>query len=54
MDNERRKQLKALGKAEVARRSAEIEAALKAANPVAYGDERWGKNFKRGMRRENG
>jgi len=54
MDSARKKQLKVLGKAEVARSSAEIRAALKEANPVPFSDERWGENYKRGTLRENG
>ena len=52
MDSSRKKQLKALGKAEVARSSAEIRAALKAANPVSPGDEGWAENYKRGTLHE--
>lgn len=52
MDSARKKLLKALGKAEVARSSAEIHAALKAANPVSLGDKQWSENYKRGTLRE--
>ncbi|WP_139256246.1 hypothetical protein [Chitinimonas taiwanensis] len=52
MDSARKKQLKVLGKAEVARSSAEIRAALKEANPEPYSDKRWGENYKRGTLRE--
>jgi hypothetical protein len=52
MDKERKKQLKKLGKAEVARQSAEIHSALKAANPAAFGDLAWAANYTNGIRRE--
>lgn len=52
MDAERKRQLKNLGKAEVARQSAEIHAALKTANPATYDDPAWGANYKNGARRE--
>jgi hypothetical protein len=52
MDRLRKKQLKALGKAEVARSSAEIHAALKTSNPVPFSDERWSENYKRATLRE--
>jgi hypothetical protein len=52
MDSNRKRQLKKLGKAEVARKSAEIHSALKAANPLAPGEEGWSKNYKAGTLRE--
>lgn len=52
MDQQRKKKLKKMGKAEVARQSAEVWQALKAANPVDPGDDAWAGNYKRGLLRE--
>lgn len=52
MDPRRKQQLKKLGKAEVARRSMEIRAALQAANPAPVGSDDWASNYKRGTLRE--
>jgi hypothetical protein len=52
MDRVRRQELKKLGKAEVARQSAEIRAALKAANPATPGDGNWSQNYRQGTQRE--
>jgi len=52
MDKERRRQLKALGKAEVARQSAAVWNALREANPAKPGDPEWSKNYRRGVERE--
>jgi hypothetical protein len=52
MDRSLKERLRKLGKAEVARRSAEHNAALKAANPVSPGDKGWAGNYKRGTLRE--
>ena len=51
MDRERKRQLKAAGKAEVQRRSAELYAAMDAANPAQPGDAHWAENYRQG--REN-
>jgi hypothetical protein len=52
MDAERKRQLKALGKAEVERQSAELQATLSAANPAPIGSDEWAKNYKTGTLRE--
>ena len=52
MDAERRRQLKAAGKAEVERRSAELQAALTAANPAPIGSDEWAQRYKVGTERE--
>jgi len=52
MDAERKRQLKALGKAEVERRSAELQAALDAANPAPSGSDEWGRGYKKATLRE--
>lgn len=52
MDKARRRELKALGKAEVARRSAAVHDALREANPAAPGDPEWSDNYRRGVERE--
>lgn len=52
MDKQRRRELKALGKAEVARQSDEISAALREANPVGIEDPRWASNFRHGAQKE--
>lgn len=46
MDKTRRRYLKAQGKAEVQRRSAELRATMKAANPADYSDSAWARNYK--------
>jgi hypothetical protein len=51
MEPERKRQLKAAGKAEVQRRSAELRAALDAANPLRPGEPGWAQNYKVGTRR---
>jgi hypothetical protein len=52
MDPERRRQLKRAGKAEVERRSAELNAAMSASNPAPVGSEEWGRGYKSGTERE--
>lgn len=52
VDKQRRRELKALGKAEVARRSAAVRAALREANPAELGDPEWSGNYRRGVERE--
>ncbi|GHE41458.1 hypothetical protein GCM10007167_24180 [Vulcaniibacterium thermophilum] len=52
MDKQRRRELKALGKAEVARQSAAVWAALREANPAQPGDPEWSENYRRGVERE--
>jgi hypothetical protein len=52
LDAERKRQLKALGKAEVERRSAELQAALDAANPAPSGSDEWGKGYRKATLRE--
>lgn len=52
MDRERRRHLKALGKAEVARESAAIHASLRRANPAHRGDAQWTDSYRRGTERE--
>jgi hypothetical protein len=52
MDEKRRRELKALGKAEVARQSAELWTALHEANAAAPGDANWSANYRRGVERE--
>jgi hypothetical protein len=52
VDSKRKRQLKALGKAEVARESATLHAPLRAANPAAPGDNAWAENYRRGVQRE--
>ncbi|WP_343635095.1 hypothetical protein [Roseateles sp.] len=52
MDADRKRQLKKLGKAEVARQSAELRASLTDANPAALGDSAWANNHKTGILRE--
>lgn len=52
MDQRRRQELKALGKAEVKRRSAELRAAMSDANPLEPGDPGWSANHRRGTERE--
>lgn len=53
MDAERKRQLKALGKAEVQRRSAELQANLAASNPAPIGSVEWAVGYKRGTKREH-
>uniref|UniRef100_UPI001AAC9514 hypothetical protein n=1 Tax=Cognatilysobacter terrigena TaxID=2488749 RepID=UPI001AAC9514 len=52
MDQKRRRELKALGKAEVARQSAAVRAAMHEANPAELSDPEWSKNYRRGVERE--
>jgi hypothetical protein len=52
MDESRRRELKKRGKAAVERQSDEIRAAMKAANPAALSDPRWGERYKQGVLRE--
>jgi hypothetical protein len=52
MDPSRKRELKKLGKAEVARRSAVLRAAMKDANPAALSDPSWEQNYKLGLSRE--
>jgi hypothetical protein len=52
MDAERKRQLKARGKAEVERRSAELRKVLAAANPASIDSVEWGANYKKGVERE--
>jgi len=52
MDRDRRRQLKALGKAEVARESAALHASLRQANPVRPGDDQWADHYRLGVKRE--
>jgi hypothetical protein len=52
MDAERRRQLKAAGKAEVERRSAELRAALTSANSVPVGSDAWAEGYRTGTKRE--
>jgi hypothetical protein len=52
MDTERKRQLKAQGKAEVERRSAQLKEAMRAANPARIGSDEWAKNYKAGTLRE--
>src|SRR5690606_16687162 len=52
MNQSRKRQLKQLGKAEVARQSAELRAALKSANPATPGDDNWAENYKHGTVKE--
>lgn len=47
-----KRSLKRLGKAEVERRSAEIRAALKEANPAPSGSGQWAKGYRVGLKRE--
>jgi len=53
MDPQRKRQLKAAGKAEVKRRSTALYAALDAANPVKPGDPGWSDNYKEGVARKH-
>jgi hypothetical protein len=52
MDSERKRQLKALGKAEVARQSEALHSALQEANPAKLSDGQWGPNYRKGVERE--
>jgi hypothetical protein len=52
VDKQRQRELKAKGKAEVERRSAELRAATLAANPARVTDENWATNYKRGTELE--
>jgi len=52
MDEERKRKLKALGKAEVERRSAELRAALDEANPARPGEDAWSSHYRTGTERE--
>lgn len=52
MDRDRRRQLKAWGKAEVARESAALQASLRHANPAAPGDDQWASHYRLGVMRE--
>ena len=52
MDAERKRALKKSGKAEVARRSAELEAALSASNPAPIGSDQWAANYALATTRE--
>ena len=52
MDAERKRTLKALGKAEVERRSAELHSSLSAANPAPIGSDEWATGYKTGTNRE--
>jgi len=52
MDRDRRRQLKALGKAEVARESAALHASLRQANPAKPGDDQWADHYRLGVKRE--
>lgn len=51
MDPARKRELKALGKAEVKRRSAELRAALDEANPARPGDADFARNHRSGTER---
>ena len=52
MDAERKRQLKKLGKAEVQRRSAELDAALRESNPAPIGSDEWAENYRVATLRE--
>jgi hypothetical protein len=52
MDRERRKQLKAIGKAEVQRRSVELKRAMEMANPGPIGSDAWVAGYATGTHRE--
>jgi hypothetical protein len=52
MNAERRRQLKAVGKAEVERRSAELRAAVTASNPAPIGSDEWVRGYRAGTQRE--
>ena len=52
MDAARKRQLKAIGKAEVARQSEAIHASLAEANSAAIGSDAWAKNHRTGTLRE--
>jgi hypothetical protein len=52
MDAARRRELKRLGKAEVERRSAEVNAALALANPASAGSDEWARGYRDGVYRE--
>ena len=52
MDKERKRFLKAVGKAEVQRRSDALERALRAANPAPPGSDDWAKNYRAGTLHE--
>lgn len=52
MDAERKRQLKALGKAEVERRSAELRASLAEANPAPPGSDAWAAQYRTSTERE--
>lgn len=52
MDAERKRQLKALGKAEVERRSAELRATLDEANLAPPGSDAWAARYRTGTERE--
>ena len=47
MDAERKRELKALGKAEVARQSAELQGRLAAANAAPVGSNAWMAGYRR-------
>ena len=52
MDAERKRELKALGKAEVARQSAELQGRLAAANAAPVGSNAWMAGYRRDTQRE--
>jgi hypothetical protein len=52
LDAERRRQLKAAGKAEVERRSTKLQEALTASNPAPIGSDEWAQKYKVGLERE--
>jgi len=52
MDRDRRKQLKAIGKAEVERRSEELKRALEVANRSPIGSDAWAAGYAAGTHRE--
>jgi hypothetical protein len=53
VDAERKRQLKAWGKAETTRQSEALHAALRDANPAQPGDDQWAGNYRRGVAREH-
>lgn len=52
MDKEQKRALKKQGKAEVARVSAELRAAIKAANPHQPGEPGWSESYRQGVLKE--
>ena len=52
MDAEQKRALKRLGKAEIERRSSELRAALRQANPGGTGSDEWAKGYRSGVERE--